>query len=274
MQESLFIVWRESVEALLVLGILHAWLQHNSLESQVTRLWIGTGFGILLASILALIFWIAGQLFSGLIGELFFTFMMIFASILILQTVVWMHRHGKNMKKQLELKTAHCIKRSSHSGIMILSMLAVAREGVETVIFLTGIGMQRQGTSLGLFILGGMLGFGLAILTFLFLQRFSHIVPWRWFFSSSTFVLLLIGNTMMVQAFEKGASQLSVYNLPAWMYSFMDDPLWSTQWLITNNNTLASLFGYRSDPSLMQIGVFFLYWITAVTLCSYHGRKI
>lgn len=272
MQESLFIVWRESVEALLIIGILYACLKRNGLTSQVNRLWIGVGLGIFLAGLLAVIFWIAGQWFSGEAGEYFFTVMMIFSGFLILQTVVWIHRHSSNMKEQLELKTAQSMARSANHGIMILSMLAIAREGVETVIFLTGIGIQRQGSSLGFFMLGGILGLCLAILTFLLIQKSSHIVSWRYFFHISTFILLLIGSAMMVNAIDKAASQLSVYNLPEWMYAFIDNPLWSTEWLIANS-TFTSLVGYRSDPSLMQVCILIFYWATAIILCSGESRK-
>ncbi len=42
MGQSLFIVWRESVEALLVIGILHAWLRQQPAAGGALRmLWSG-----------------------------------------------------------------------------------------------------------------------------------------------------------------------------------------------------------------------------------------
>lgn len=273
MQAPLFIVWRESVEALLVIGILYAWLRRENLTSQISQLWIGAGLGFLLAGILAAAFWIAGQWFSGAGGEWFFTFMMIFASILILQMVIWMHRHGSGMKKQLETKAAESMTRPGQFSIMVLAMIAVAREGSETVVFLAGIGMQQQGAPLGLFILGSVIGFGLAILTFALLQKFSSAISWKWYFRISECVLLLIGGAMMVNAFDKAAGQLSVYDLPEWIYFVMDTPVWSTQWLLADNSTLTSLTGYHANPSLMQIGVLLLYWMAAIILCTSRHRK-
>jgi len=273
MQAPLFIVWRESIEALLVIGILYAWLQRENLASQINRLWIGSGLGLLLAGVLAITFWLAGQWFTGPGGEWFFTFMMILASMLILQMIIWMRRHGSSMKKQLEMEAAQSVTRAGGFGIMLLSMFAVAREGSETVVFLAGVGAQQQGTSLGLFILGGMAGFVLAVLTFVLLQKFSDIISWKWFFRVSAFMLLLIGGAMAVNGFDKAAGQLSAYDLPEWLYAFMDNSLWSTQWLLADNNTLASFTGYHASPSLMQVGVLVLYWMTAVVLCSNGQRK-
>ncbi|CAI3957338.1 MULTISPECIES: FTR1 family iron permease [Commensalibacter] len=269
MGAPLFIVWRESVEALLVIGILYAWLRRENLLSLTKQLWIGTGLGLALAGLLAITFWVASNWFAGAGGEWFFTGMMFVASLLILQMVIWMHRHGRGMKKHLEQEAADSLtKTGSGLGILILAMLAVAREGSETVVFLAGIGVQQQGSSLGLFILGGVLGFVLALLTFWLLQKSSKIISWKWFFLISEFLLLLIGGGLMISAFDKAAAQISAYNLPDWLYSFMDDYLWSSAWLIPDNSTLTGLTGYHAEPSLMQVMVLAIYWILAILFCK------
>ena len=56
MGAPLFIVWRESVEALLVIGILYAWLRRENLLALTKQLWIGTGLGLMLAGLLAIAF--------------------------------------------------------------------------------------------------------------------------------------------------------------------------------------------------------------------------
>ena len=152
-------------------------------------------------------------------------------------------------------------------------MIAVAREGSETVVFLAGVGAQQNGSSLGMFILGGVLGFILALATFWALQKFSKIIPWKWFFLGSEFVLLLIGGGLLVTAFDKAAAQISAYDLPEWLYSFMDDPLWSTSSLIPDNSTLTGLTGYHAEPSFMQVAVLVIYWVVAIVLCSRKSKK-
>lgn len=273
MGAPLFIVWRESVEALLVIGILYTWLRRENLLTLRNRLWIGTGLGLLLAGLLAIAFWVAGNWFAGPGGEWFFTAMMAVAALLIMQMIVWMHRHGSGMKHVLEQEAAQSLQSSGGFGILLLAMIAVAREGSETVVFLAGVGAQQNGSSLGMFILGGVLGFILALATFWALQKFSKIIPWKWFFLGSEFVLLLIGGGLLVTAFDKAAAQISVYDLPEWLYSFMDDPLWSTSSLIPDNSTLTGLTGYHAEPSFMQVAVLVIYWVVAIVLCSRKSRK-
>ena len=57
MEQALLIVWRESVEALLVIGILFAWLrQQPGRRHAMAYLWGGVGLGLLL--------WRAKELFE------------------------------------------------------------------------------------------------------------------------------------------------------------------------------------------------------------------
>lgn len=273
MGAPLFIVWRESVEALLVIGILYTWLRRENLLTLRNRLWIGTGLGLLLAGLLAIAFWVAGNWFAGPGGEWFFTAMMAVAALLIMQMIVWMHRHGSGMKHVLEQEAAQSLQSSGGFGILLLAMIAVAREGSETVVFLAGVGAQQNGSSLGMFILGGVFGFILALATFWALQKFSKIIPWKWFFLGSEFVLLLIGGGLLVTAFDKAAAQISAYDLPEWLYSFMDDPLWSTSSIIPDNSTLTGLTGYHAEPSFMQVAVLVIYWVVAIVLCSRKSKK-
>lgn len=269
---TLFIVWRESIEALLVIGILYAWLKKHDLQAQINRLWLGSGLGIALALCLAAVFFAAGHWFSGSGGDWFFAGMMLVAALLIMQMIVWMHRFGRRMKQQLEQEAAQSVSRSGGLGIMIIAMIAVAREGSETVIFLAGIGSQYQGTSLGLFALGGIAGFILALISFTILHKLANAVSWKWYFRISEAVLLLIGGAMLVSAFDKIAEQLSAFDLPDWLFAFMGDPLWNTQWLLPDNSMLtsmlAALTGYRSQPSLMEVLALASYWGAALWLCN------
>jgi len=43
--QIIFVVWRESIEALLVIGILHAWLVHNAAGAAKAWLWGGVVAG-------------------------------------------------------------------------------------------------------------------------------------------------------------------------------------------------------------------------------------
>jgi high-affinity iron transporter len=72
MNQSMFIVWRESVEALLVIGILQAWISQQQQDQRLTRfLWAGVVLGLMCSGLLAgAILW-AGNAMSGAGSEWF-----------------------------------------------------------------------------------------------------------------------------------------------------------------------------------------------------------
>lgn len=273
MEAPLFIVWRESVEALLVIAILYNWLRREKLTHYTNRLWYGTGLGLLIAAILAGIFWLASNWYGGAGGEWMFTIMMAVAALLILQMVVWMHRNGKHMKSRLEEQAQKSLAKSQGWGLMLITTLAVAREGSETVVFLSGIGAQQVGDSLAYFILGAVIGLGLALLSFWLLQKFANAISWRYFFFISEIALLLIGGGLFVSAFDKASGQLADYNIPDWFYNFMANPIWNSSHILQDNSTLTGLTGYHASPSLMQISALALFWVSAILFCSYSNRE-
>ena len=200
--------------------------------------------------------------------------MMAASALLILHMVVWMHHNGRNMKKNIEAKAQQSLKnRPQGWGIMIIAMLAVAREGSETVVFLSGIGAQQAGIGLFYFILGGIIGFILALISFALLQKFANAISWKYFFIISEFILLLIGGALFVNAFDKASGQLANYDIPDWFYNFMANPIWNSSKLIPDSSTLTSLTGYHATPSIMQALALICYWLLAIWLCSKNNLR-
>lgn len=273
MQGSLFIVWRESVEALLVIGVLYNWLKREGLLSYVKYLWYGTALGLLCSALLATIFWFASNWYGGSGGEWLFTAMMAISAIFILQMVVWMHHNGKNMKKKIEAGAEEKFSKSQGLGILLITLLAVAREGSETVVFLYGIGAQQTGVSLIYFIMGGLIGFILAIISFILLQKFANAISWKYFFLISETILLMIGGALFVSAFDKASGQLATYDISDTLYNFMANPIWNTSFLLKDSSTLTSLTGYHATPSAMQVITLAFYWILAIILCNKASKQ-
>jgi len=103
MGNALFIIWRESAEAMLVVGILYAWLRrHPDVKRGMRYLWAGVGAGIALALALAALMLGIARTLSDQGLEYFQTAMMLIAAGLIVQMVFWMRRHGRTFKRELE----------------------------------------------------------------------------------------------------------------------------------------------------------------------------
>lgn len=265
MGQALLIVWRESVEALLVIGLLHAWLSRQYDARQLLRkLWEGVAAGIALATLLALLMVVAGSWMSGTPGEWFQAAMSALASLLILQVVVWMSQNSGNLRNALESRAQQALAHNRHSGLTLLATLAIAREGSEIAIFLYGaVGSASAEQTIAGALLGGALG----ALSFVLLQRGSRFLDWRRFFTISETLLLLLGGSMLMNALDRATGQLMGMDLPEALYGWLGDPLWDTSaWLDDGariSGLIAGMTGYRAMPSAVAVAVLVSYWLLA-----------
>ena len=135
---SFLITLRETIEAALVIGIILTYvikLRHKKLQRDI---WIGTALGIILSVVFGIIFsYILGSFeeYENIIEG----FSMILAAILLTWMIIWMSETGKNYQEKLESKIDVSIKNEQRLGLISLAFISVLREGIETVIFLTGV---------------------------------------------------------------------------------------------------------------------------------------
>ena len=256
MGSTLFIVWRESVEAMLVVGILHSWLKFNETgRAGMRALWLGVASGIGLAGVLGWAMVVAQDELSGAALEWFQMGMLLVASTLIVQMVLWMRRHGAGMRNSLHQNLAVAMQRSGLLGIATVAALAIAREGAETAVFLYGVSLDSGGT-LNL-VTGAVLGFALAGLTAWALGRGLRFLDYRRFFLISSWLLLSFAVALLMSALDR---LIGAGLLPA-----LVDPLWDSAWLLDDGRgagaLLSALAGYRARPSLMLVIVFAMYWL-------------
>ncbi|WP_431081853.1 FTR1 family iron permease [Pseudomonas thivervalensis] len=265
MTQSMFIVWRESVEALLVIGILQAWVSQQQQASQLRRyVWAGAALGLLLSGVLAGLILLAGEAMSGAANEWFQAALALVASLLIVQMVGWMHRNARTLKHDLTHHADQRLSRQGGLGLLVLALLAVSREGSETVVFLYGAGARLHGPPLGLFAVGALAGLVLSLLTVSLLHSSRRFISWPRFFAISEAILLLLGAALLVSATERVGGQLLAMDWPEAMYHGIGDALWDSSALLDDGHGfggfLADFTGYRASPSAMTLLVWLGYW--------------
>jgi high-affinity iron transporter len=258
--QIIFVIWRESVEALLVVGILHAWLSRQTDPATVTvgrrYLWSGVLAGLGLAAILAgVLLFFAENLPDGA-QDYFMTAMVLIAAALILQMVFWLRRHARSMKKDLEAGLDRAAAQARYWGLFILAMLAVAREGSETVVFLYGI-LAAGVSGAAPTITAILIGFAAAVFTYWLLQLGSKHLSWRLFFRATEIMLLLLACSLVMN----GADHL--YGLG--IAPDLGGTVWDSSFLLDDGGTVgglvSALTGYRSRPDVLNLVVFVGYWV-------------
>lgn len=270
MGQVVFIVWRESVEALLVVGILYAWLKNGDADARrgLPYLWAGVGVGVLAAIALGAALVGFTEVLSGDAQDYFQTAMVLIACVLIVQMVLWMKQHGRTLKRDMEQSLQQSTRDSNWWGVAVLVALAIAREGSETVIFLYGLGFGQTGhVGVGQ-IVAVLIGLALAFLTFYVLQLGGKVFSWRHFFRVTEIMLLFLGAGL----FQTGVDKL----IDKEILPTLVDQLWNTSAVLDDSSTfgslVATLTGYRAHPALMNVLAYAVYWFVVYLLVRRASR--
>ena len=271
MGQVIFGVWRESVEALLVVGILYAWLKNGDVAARkgLPYLWAGVVVGLLAAVGLGAALVGFTDLLSGSAQDVFQLVMVLVACVLIVQMVMWMRNHARTLKRDMEAQLQQRAEAANWWGVAILVAAAIAREGSETAIFLYGLGFGQSGHIAPSMYAAVLIGLGLAFVTFYVFQLGGKIFSWRLFFRVTEIMLLFLAAGL----FEAGIDKLiDMEYLPT-----IVDQLWDSSAILDDSSTVGSLIstltGYRAHPSLMNLLAYVAFWLVVAGLMRFARRQ-
>ena len=190
---ELIIVFREVLEATLIVGILYTYLDKIGQNDALTRLWQGVMVALAASLIGSLLFQKFAGGFDGDASKIFEGIVMIVAAGILGSMIIWMAKNS-NIAGELEEKAADAIKNDDLGyGIFALAFISVFREGIETILFLYAVTMQKDGLSVPLSFVGAGLGIGVGYMIFIQGKK----VPLKTFFNVSSFVLIFVAAGML-----------------------------------------------------------------------------
>lgn len=247
---ALIIVFREVVEAGLVVGIVLAVTQ--TVPHRLRYIFGGIVVGVCGAGLVAMFTGLIASAMAGTGQEVFSASILALAVVMLTGHNVWMARHGRQMSEEL-----HTIGREVASGskpllaLAVVVAVAVLREGSEIVLFLYGIIVAKGSSGLGVFIggvLGLLLGVGVGFVTFKGLVT----IPMRYLFRVTTLLISFIAAGMAVQAVA--------FLEQADLATKLDRTVWNTSAILPDNGILGrvlhTLLGYTDQPTQLQLLVY------------------
>src|SRR3954463_12458029 len=158
---SFVIVLREAFEAALVLSLMFAFLKKiGHAREQAGPVWAGTAAAIVVSVALgALIFLAAGEL-EGTSEALYEGFAMLLAAVVLTGMLFWMRRQAATIGGSLRAQVSQAVTEGSKLGLALVAFVAVAREGIETALFLfANVGEDGAAAT----VVGGALGLAAAV---------------------------------------------------------------------------------------------------------------
>jgi high-affinity iron transporter len=183
MFSEFFILFRESLEAALVIGLILAVLAKTGNKGKEKLVYYAVLTGVIASIAFAYGIQALYGEFEGVAEEIFEGTVMILTAILIITTVLWLGKHNpSNMKKSLALK----LKNNDKIGLFFLSFFAVFREGAESAVFLLTLKDNLANLSL----IGGLLGILAAVLLGYLLFTATLKIELKHFFTLTNIFLI------------------------------------------------------------------------------------
>ncbi|EMB3084274.1 FTR1 family protein [Providencia rettgeri] len=277
MGQVLFVVWRESFEALLVIGIIYAWIKrHPDARNGMKYLWGGVALGLAMSILLALLIYGVFNVLDDTGQSLFMSFMELLACVLIVQMVYWMNKHGSSMKAEIESGINRNAAHHNWWGASLIIAIAIAREGSEIVVFLSSFIMSLTTNNASEFFIEVAGGIAIAALTLYAFLLTNRLISWAIFFKVTGVILLFLALSLLLKGVEESANLLIEYDFA--IPEFLIYPAWDTTALLDDSgiagNFISSFFAYRSQPIWLSVITFILYWVIVIPLFARSKKNV
>ena len=154
------ITLREGFEATLIVGLILAYLAKTGQREQATAVWWGVAAAAVTSfAIGATLFLSVGEL-EGTSEMVYEGVTMIFAAALVTWMAFWMRRQAATIGSHLREQVSESLRTGGAIGLATVAFIAVAREGLETALFLFA-STENSGPVIA--VAGGVLGLVAAV---------------------------------------------------------------------------------------------------------------
>ena len=189
---------REGLEASLIVGIIAAFLVKQGRRDVLRWVFVGVGAGVLLCTGVGVLLRVISQSLPQRQQEGLETVIGAIAVLTVTYMVVWMKRHSRDLKGQLEGATTSALAVGSGFALVAMAFLAVMREGFETVVFL--LAAFNESSSGALAGLGALLGILAAVALGYGIYHGGVRLNLSRFFRATGLVLVLVAGGLVVNA--------------------------------------------------------------------------
>jgi high-affinity iron transporter len=262
---ALLITLREGLEAALIVGIVLGVLRKLGRMDRGKPVWIGVAAAVVASVVAGLALNALGVAFEGRGEEIFEGAAMLLAAGVLTWMVFWMQRQGRNVQAELESDVRQAVTVGSAWALFSLAFVAVLREGIETVLFLTAAAFSATPAET---LIGGALGLTIAVVLGWLMFAAGKRLDVRAFFRVTSVLLIL---------FAAGLLAHGVHELQeAALLPIFVEHVWDINPALDENGTvgtfLKALFGYNGNPSLLEVISYIAYFVV-IYLATRLNRK-
>jgi high-affinity iron transporter len=251
---------REGVEAALIVGIIAAFLRQENRTDTLRYVWIGVGVAALLCAAVGVTLQIVNEDLPQKQQEGLETIVGLAAVAMVTFMIVWMRRHARGLRKDLERSAAGALAQGSIVALVAMAFFAVLREGLETAVFL--LAAFQSAANPGAAGAGAVIGVTVAVAIGWGIYRGGVRLNLARFFRLTALVLVLVAAGLL-------ASAAHTAHEAGWL-NFLQDQALDLSWLIVPGSVTSSLLtgmlGLQPQPTVAEAAVYLLY---AVPMAAY-----
>jgi high-affinity iron transporter len=276
---SFLITFREALEAALIVAIMVTYLKKVG-KSELTRYaYLGSGAAVVLSLVLGVVIQMVYGGMSKVTAELFEGVASLTAVVVLTYMIFWMTEHSKNIRGELQEKIDVAVSQGELYSIASLAFVAVFREGLETVLFLTTTFFQDAvGT-----IIGMAVGAGIVLVLAVLLMRGTYKLDIKKFFGYTSILLIVFsaglagyGVHELIEAGENMGYEFGVlgqkpYDINPPVNPDGTYPVLHEKGVV--GSILKALIGYDGNPEWLRIIVYLGYWLVIGTYVFRTYRK-
>jgi high-affinity iron transporter len=266
MAEGFLIALREGVEAALVVAIVLAFVRRQAPE-RARAVWFGTAAALVVATAVGVVLHATLDGLEGTARLRTFAAICVFAAGLLTWMVFWMRAHARSLRGDLEGRAGAALATGSSLGLALVAFAAVAREGLETALFLLSTTTAADGGQLAT---GTVLGLVAAAVVGVAVYKGSSRVDLRRFFLVTGALIMLFAAGLLDRAVQlaQASGDLGTANDAAY-------DLTRFSWLTIQTQSgrfLAGILGWDPRPSIEQVGVYVAFLVPVAIL--YFGASL
>jgi high-affinity iron transporter len=258
MLAALLITLREGLEAALIVGIVIGYLKKTGYLNQRRYAWLGVLAALAGSAGLAFVLQRLGVALEGRLEEIFEGTTMFLAVVGLTWMIFWMRYQARFLKSGLERDVRQATASGQNWGLFGLAFLAVFREGVETALFLSATAFANDAAST---LVGALLGLALSAALGWAMYASALRLNIRRFFDVTSVLLILFAAGLLAHGVHEFQE--------AGLLPVMTAELWNIGHLLPENGFLGallkSLFGYNSNPSLLEVIAYIGYYVVILS---------
>lgn len=246
---TFLVTFRETLEAALIIGIILSYLIKTGRGKYSGTIYRGAAAGVIGSVAVAFLFSSFAGGLEGVTEAIFEGSTMLVAAVMISSLLIWAMKHSNTSHKiRKDVDTA--LNKKQEFGLLLLSFVAVFREGVETVLFLAAVNFSG-----GVSLLGGVFGIPSALFVgYLFFVTSGKLNLKVFFFATGIMLLLL----------SAGLFSRSVHEFQeAGVINVMTQEAWNIENILSEKglagSIMKSLLGYNANPSVLEVIAYFSY---------------